>query len=440
MAEDAGFRALERPAVGGGATGARQRRARGREGAGSSGAQPDASSTRSDAQAIQLPGRLDARASELFVNRARELAAAARTVDQAGSGKAAVICFEGEPGIGKTCLAAQIAAAAHERGVVVLYGRCDEQAGVPYQPFVEALDHYVEHTPSDQLEAHLAGLHAVWRILPRLGSVPQDLAGSRTRAESGAERFLLCAEVASLVTSIASDRPVVLVLDDLHWADESSVLMTRQLLERTDGARLVTVLMWRGTDVGDEHPLHSLLADIAHSSHAERFQLSGLGRDEVVECVGEEIVDAGASAQRDIALSVLDRSAGNPLFVRELLRDIAERTNAGATLDGTGGAGLPESIREVVRDRVTRLGPGVREVLEAAACVGAAFDVRRLEECVDPVADDVAGALDAARAAGLLSETGDWAGALGFVHVLVQDALYEMRRSEERRVGKECRL
>ena len=384
--------------------------------------------------AVPLPGGLRVRAAELFVGRDDELAAAARLIANTERGDSAVICFDGEPGIGKTCLAAKVAAKARERGSAVLYGRCDEHANVSYQPLVEALDHFVEYTPAEALRPHLDGLDVISRLIPRLrGRVGS--AGASVDSESDAERYLLCGEVASLIGSIASETALVLVVDDLHAADEPTVLMLRQVLERAAGAPLAALLLWRSTEVGDDHPLHALLADLAGRPGVERRSLRGLSQAEVVECADQEIGQAEPRARREVAASVLDRSAGNPLFVRELLRDIAERSDAGATIDDAVDAGaepLPDSVRAVVRERVRRLGSGARAVLEAAACFGGAFDAPLLAACTDRATDEVEAALDAAREAGLLTDADERLGSLVFVHVLVQGALYEMQPAGRR--------
>ena len=277
-----------------------------------------------------LPSRLSARRDEHFVGRAAELATLERCLDQVAGGERVVACVTGEPGIGKTRLAAEAAALTHTAGAQVLYGRAEQAVGVAYQPFVDALGEYAAGLSPGARARHLAGRGIVDRMLAAPGD-PEPAA----LAEPGSERYVLFGGVTATIASIAADGPLAVVLDDLHWAAEPTILMLRHLIERSADLPLLLLLVWRGTDVDEDHPITGLLTDLAGEPRVERLELAGFGDDEVADCVEHYVSGLAPAARAAVAREVADRTAGNPLFVGEVLRHIAERDEGRAAAAGS---------------------------------------------------------------------------------------------------------
>ena len=248
----------------------------------------------------------------------------------------------------------------HGDGAIVLWGRCDEELGVPYQPFAEALRQYISAVPSDRLRAELGPLGGeLARLLPDLrGRVPGI--AEPVRSDSETERYRLFEAVGDLFAEMSQAEPVVLVLDDLHWADKPTLLLLRHLV-RTAPMRLLVVGPYRDTDLDRTHPLASVLADLRRDSRAQRIELRGLDEADVaalMEAAAGHDLDETA---RGLSRAVHGETQGNPFFVGEVLRHLAE---SGAIVQRDGrwttdltleAIGIPEGIREVVGRRLSRL-------------------------------------------------------------------------------------
>ena len=196
-----------------------------------------------------------------------------------------VVLLAGEPGIGKTRLAAEMARAAHADGATVLFGFCDEDVTLPYRPFVEALRHYVVHAPDDVLAAHVrAHQGELARLVPELRTRVADLPAPQI-AEAETERYLLFEAVAGLLAAASQDAPIVLVLDDLHWAGAPELLLLKHIIRSAEPMRLLIIATYRDTDLTRTHPLTSMLADLRKESGVERLALRGLDDAAVVALV-----------------------------------------------------------------------------------------------------------------------------------------------------------
>src|SRR5205823_4584984 len=157
-------------------------------------------------------------------------------------------------------LAAEWARQAHGEGALVLYGRCDEELGAPYQPFAEALRTLVPHLGSHRLRS-VRGVEELARLVPELADIVSGLAGP-SPADPDTERYLLFDAVARLLTAVAAELPILIVVDDLHWAAKPTLLLLRHLLRSGDGVRLQIVGTYRSTDLNRTHPLAGVLADL----------------------------------------------------------------------------------------------------------------------------------------------------------------------------------
>jgi DNA-binding SARP family transcriptional activator len=359
-------------------------------------------------------------------------------VDGWRSGRWHALLVAGEPGIGKTRLLAELAHAMHGQGGEVAVGRCDEDFVVSYRPWTELLEPLVR-SPRAADEAALGATHLdqLHRILPSLpprhGSVPVPATG-----DAAAQRALLVDAVVALLRVVS---PVVLVLDDIHWIDEPSL----QVLHRVLAAAVpgVTVLgAFRDTDVDRDGPLAAVIADLRGVAGVRRLTVDGI--DDVAVA---QLVERWASRGLDtdghaLARAICERTAGNPLFVRELILDLADREGIGSGTDASerlGTLDLPEGLVELIDRRVARLGGDALGVLRTAAAVGHRFDVGVVEEAVaidratrevTPPTIDVLGLLELACAAGVVVDDGD---AMVFRHAVIRGALLGQLSTVRRR-------
>lgn len=369
----------------------------------------------------------------VFVGREAQLAQldalwAAVTAGAAGPRRLALL--SGEPGVGKTRLAAEFARRVHGDGFTVLAGRCDEDLGVPYQPFVEALHHYVEGSSSLQLNRGL-GAHSgeLVRIHPDLSRRVPGLAPPM-RSDPDTERYRLFEAVAGWLAAASSDQPILLLLDDLHWATKPTLLLLRQVVRSPEAMKVLVVGAYRDTEVGQTHPLVEMLADFRRDDAVERLPLAGLEQADVAHFMAEvarrELDDDGLSLARIIH----SQTEGNPFFVREVIRHLTE-TGELERQQGRWGTrlpidelGVPEGVREVVGRRLAHLSGETNDVLRVAAVVGAEFEPAVVREASDLKDDTVLCALEEAIAARLVVESPGPASRHRFAHAIVRDTLY----------------
>jgi len=373
---------------------------------------------------VPLPTRLEEARPVRFVGRRSELERLEPLVARAAQGSRQVILLGGEPGIGKSRLARELAVAAHARGATVLQGRCDEDLRMPYQPFVEALSHLVEHAADPVLERHV-GEHGgeLTRLVPGLGRrVPA--APEPRPADSDGERYVLFGAVAGILEVEQTHRPVVLFLDDIQWADTPTLLLLRHLVTADLRRRLTIVATFRSTELDDEHPLAKLLADLHREPDVTRLELEGLGPDAVAElaraATGRELDAAG----RDAARALQRRTSGNAFFVTEILRH--HDGGADGATAGLLGAQVPGSVRDVLERRLQRLGDAVRAPLAAAATIGQEFDLELVARMLeDGGLDAAATAVDRAADAALVVPPRRPGDRYAFAHGLIVTTLYE---------------
>ncbi|HEX8155975.1 MAG TPA: BTAD domain-containing putative transcriptional regulator, partial [Solirubrobacteraceae bacterium] len=375
-----------------------------------------------------LPSVLVAGADDIFVGRAAELEALADVYAQTAAGGRRLVLLCGEPGIGKTRLAAQFALQAHDAGAIVLYGRCDEEALLALQPFVEALRQYVCACPVRELAGRLQTISGeLRRIVPELADRIPDLAEPLAGDPEGA-RARLFEAVSSLLCGAAQSTPVVLVLDDLHWADKATLLLLKYLARDPGQARLMVLGTYRETELDGDHPLSAMLAQLGRERLLERLALAPLDEGAVAQLVG---VHAGESASPELRKLVYEGTEGNAFFVVEVLRHLAESGVIG--VEGakpvrrlaTGRLTVPEGVKEVIGQRLARLGPQTNRLLTMASVLGGEFELELLQGLSELSEDDLVDGLDSALRARVIEEVPGAAGQLMFSHALIRETLYD---------------
>ena len=350
-----------------------------------------------------------------FVGRDRELA---RLVAWAREGKP-LITVTGEPGAGKTRLMSEV---ARTEGVAVLFGRCQEDPLVAYEPFVQALREYVDRVGAASV-APLAGVELA-RLLPEL-RVSEPMRPADEIA--AAARLRLFEGVRSVLESAAAERGLLLVLDDLHWADRSTLLLLSHIARVATRAPVSVIGAYRPSELGGEHPLPKVLARLEREHLVKRVELGGLDRTATGSIVTELLE---MPPDDSLVEHVHSQTGGNPFFIEELTR---HRRETGALTEHDGRLALsatatrpvvPAGVRSVVRDRVERLGEHATAALELAAVAGPDFTLKLLERASEAGSARLLDGLEAADAARLihpLSRPGQWT----FTHALVRAALYE---------------
>jgi class 3 adenylate cyclase len=246
----------------------------------------------------------------------------ARRETAAGGCRAVLLC--GEPGIGKTRTAAEVAQAGFEEGAIVLYGRCDEDVDAPYQPFAEALDWYADHVAQPVLGRHPGVLS---RLQPLLEARVKELPAP-VSPDPRSEEYLLFEATQSWLVELSHQQPVVLVLDDLQWATRPVLLLLRHVVGTAvaegDGVRLLVVGIYRDSELRHSHALAAAMADVRRLPGVEQLTLTGLSVAQLAEYVAQAVGPRFDDGTRRLAESLHAETAGNPLDVEELLRHLVE--------------------------------------------------------------------------------------------------------------------
>ena len=389
---------------------------------------------------VALPVLLTGK-GRVFVGRDADLGRLGQLWKEAAAGERRVALVGGEPGVGKTRLASELAGAVHREGGVVLGGRCDEDLGVPFQPFVEALRHYLAHAEQPEL-GRLGGELA--RLAPEVGTLvpglPQPL-----RSDPETERYRLFDAVTGWLARVAAEAPVLLVLDDLQWAAKPTLLLLRHVLRAEEPTRLLVLATYRDTELSRTHPLTELLADLRRQDGVERVSLQGLDVSGVAAflegAAGHELGDEAVA----LARALHAETEGNPFFVVEVVRHLIETggfVQRGGRWTAAGAVeelGIPEGVREVVGRRLSRLSEAANRVLAVAAVVGLQFEPGVVHAAGGLEEEEVISALEEAVGARLVVD--EPGGRCRFSHALVRATLYEeltatRRVALHRRVGQ----
>ena len=380
-------------------------------------------------EAPPYPIRVAGAAIPVFVGRAAETSAAEEAWAAVRAGGRQVIFIGGEPGAGKSRLAAEIAAAVHRHDAVVLLGTCSPEPGGPYQPFAECLEQLLGGTPPgalaecipDSATELLRLTPLVWRHRPELTAPAGD--GGNYRRE-------LFDAVAALLHAVGEQRPVVCVLEDLHWAGQPTLQLLDHVAQRSARSRLLLLCTHRTTAPDRSDDLTYAIADLYRLDGVRRLDLAGLSVEEVAQYL---MAAGGVSARRarEYATVLRDQTGGNPFFLRELWRDLAGSdaftgAAAGGLPSRAFGARAPVSVRDTLQRRLSRLAPGERAVLESAAVLGDGGEVRVLIRVCAADAATVLAALDAAVRFGLMDGEELARGQIAFPHMLTRQAVLDL--------------
>lgn len=399
---------------------------------------------------VPLPTRLAPRPQAGVVGREGEVEAITESVLRVANGDGRrVVLISGEAGQGKTTLAAEASRTAFTSGACVLFGHCEENLATPYQLFAETLGHFITHASEDRLLAHVATHGSeLARLVPALSSRIPDLPPSRAN-DSDSERYLLFAAVVGLLSLASERQPVLLVFDDLQWADQGSLMLLRHVAASDLSMRVLIVGTYRDTELARAGALVEALGALRTQGHVTRIELKGLDDNGVASLMEGAAGHALDRIAVDLARAVCRETDGNPFFVGEVLRHLSETgaiyqdtTGKWTTDQGLDVMVLPDSVREVIRARVVRLGETSERVLSLAAIIGRDFDIDLLVRATKVSEDDILDILDSAIEVALVRELANATGRYNFAHALIQHTLYEdfgpTRRARAHRVVAEA--
>lgn len=375
---------------------------------------------------IPLPGAFSAAASRPFFGRHRELAELEEAWGRVAGGSRELVLLRGEAGIGKSTVARTFALAVHAQGASVFSGRCDPDRLVPYQPFVEALGTFTAHVPA---RSQLFGSNpdALATLTPR---APRgaDAAGE---GATDADRFFLFEAVTDWLTSNAAEHPVLVVVDDLHWADRPTLQLVRHLLRSQGPEGFLIVATMRDTHSDWSADFEDVLVDflrldgVCHSVH-----LGGLDAAAIAAAVASRAAAIASThelteAEQARLVGWLERyTGGNPLFLDSLLdaADIGELVDRVGAPDAVGGGSVPDAIVAQVRPSYRRLGREAQELVAVATVEGHHFRRDVLAEVTGLDPHEIEAGLDQLIEHGLI-EAGGKNGEYQFAHRLVRDAM-----------------
>jgi DNA-binding SARP family transcriptional activator/tetratricopeptide (TPR) repeat protein len=396
-------------------------------GEGAGGAPAAKTSTPSKPTRIPLPPLLSPRERGVFVGREAEMRTLSEAWKRACEGQREIVLLAGDPGIGKTRLAAEFAVQAHADGIV-LYAGCPQEPVLPYQPIVEALRHYaLTHSLGDELGNLGPGASELAQLIPEIGAeLPQRASPPLEDPET--RRYMMFESIVSLVAMASEHAPIMLVLDDLHWADPPTLRLLRHMLASQRHASLLIVGTYRVAEVTTGDPLAELLAELRRGRRFERIRLRGLDEENIRGLIG---FYAGSEAPEALLRTVDEATEGNPFFVEEVMRHLIEsgtlferegRWTSSLTVEEIG---VPEGVEEVLLSRLGRLSENSLAALRNGAVLGREFSFDVLRPMSGMEDDELIAALEEALDAQLIVEEVPQAGGprYGFTHALVRETL-----------------
>ncbi len=369
-----------------------------------------------------------------FVGREREFGELLAGLDDAVAGHGRLFLLVGEPGIGKSRLAEELTARARARGALVLVGRCWEAGGAPaYWPWLQSLRAYVRRAEPAALRAQLGpGAADVAQLLPELRDVLADLPPAPP-AESEGARFRLFDSLTAFLKSVAAEQPLVLVLDDLHAADEPSLLLLQFVARELAQSRVMIVGAYRDVDPTLSDALETTLTELAREPVTRTLPLAGLAEADVAHFIS---LVAPAAPAAELGAAVHTETEGNPLFVGEIMRLLGKEGQL-----STASLAIPHSVRETIGRRLRHLSDECNRLLTLASVLGREFDLRVLARVSGLERGAVLELLDEAVQARVVSDVPGAIGRMRFAHALIRDAAYhrlvKARRVElHRQVGE----
>ena len=377
---------------------------------------------------------LDSLAGGVFVGRQREMDDLKATLEEALSGRGRMVTLVGEPGIGKTRTAEELETYAKLRGAQVLWGRCYEDVGTPpYWPWVQAIRSYVRDRDPEQLRSEMgSGAADIAEIVSDVRERLPDLKPAPSLEDPDQARFRLFDSIAAFLKGASGAQPMVVMLDDLHWADKQSLLLLEHVAREVSRARLLLIGTYRDVELNRRHPLAQTLGELTRERLFERVILRGLIQGDVSRFIE---VATGLTPPEALVSAVYTQTEGNPLFVPQVVQLLVqegeltpERLRKRESLrPGSGQAWtvrIPEGVREVIGRRLDRLSQRCNDTLTMASVIGRRFELAQLDRLIDDLTEErLLEVLEEALAARIIEELTDAMGRYQFTHAMFQETL-----------------
>lgn len=371
------------------------------------------------------------RASEVpLVGRADVVSLVEQVLQSAHNGQPVTLIVRGEPGIGKTRLAAKSAELAAARGFTIVYGRSDEDLALPYQPWIEIMSNAASSLSTSRLAEHRSRHGDTLAVLaPNLRHrVTTPISSGATTAPTtpdGQGQMEVFQAALDLIETAASDNPLVVVLDDLQWADRSTLQLLSHVAQRAAGS-VAIMMLFRGTGTEADPVLEDLVADLAPLPSVHEVDLVGLEVDDVAEMIAEL---GGVDPDREMAKSVVGQTNGNPFFAAEVAKHLMRIDEPAAA---AGSASVPLAAQRIIERRVSRLGAAAATALHAASVFGRDFELDLLAFVLEVDEFSVLESLEAGLKERILVDSADGFDRFQFVHDLMHQCLYDDLSSSRR--------
>jgi DNA-binding CsgD family transcriptional regulator/tetratricopeptide (TPR) repeat protein len=348
-------------------------------------------------------------------------------LEDALAGRGRLVMLVGEPGIGKTRTARELMGHAGQRGALVLWGRCHESSGAPpYWPWVQMLRAYMREQGTEHLQVEMgSGACDIATIVPEIRDQLRDLPLPPRFEDPEQARFRLFDAITLFLRRASQPHPLVLVLDNLHWADKPSLLLLEFLASELDDCRLLVLGTYRDVEVSRQHPLSETLGELRRERPLQRVLLRGLSRQEVGHFIA---VATGLAPFPALVEAVYAQTEGNPLFLTEMVRFLVQEgaIEPERFLASSQPMGLPEGIRDVIGKRLNRLSQSCNQLLTMAAVIGREFDLQEVSTLYDAGSEEhVLTLLEEAVTARVIEEVPQTRGHFQFTHALIRATLYD---------------
>ncbi len=367
-----------------------------------------------------------------FVGRAELLGDLEAALRAASQGRGGLALLSGEPGIGKSRAVEKFAALAREEAAVAHLGRCPEAEGAPaFWPWVQLLRaHAAACQPSRLRELLAGGAHDLAQIAPEIHPDHSDSAAPSI-IEPGPTRFRLFDSMSRFWQRASEREPIVLILDDLHRADDPTWLLLHFIAGELGSSRILVVGTYREVELHRNRARAASLGELTRLPSTRCFELEGFSLEEVERFVEMTIADP---LSPEIVTALHQRSNGNPFFLNQLTAGIDPSLPGAPSgkIDGESLFELPGSLREAITGQLAGLSPTCRDLLTVAAVMGRDFSLGALELATDYPRQTVLDSVSEASEARAISESRERIGHFRFHHILVRDALYESLSTADR--------
>jgi class 3 adenylate cyclase len=359
----------------------------------------------------------------VFVGREREMAELLAGFEDARSGRGRLFLLSGEPGIGKTRVALELASIANAQGARVAWGRCWEGGGAPaYWPWVQVMRACLGRLDREQFAALAGqGAHDIAQIVPEFRQWYPALEVPETQPLAAEQaRFRLFESVGTLLRTYAQTEPLVVILDDLHDADQQSLLLLRFVARELPGARMLIVGTYRQAEVRRSPALGRIVGAIIREGH--QIPLMGLGESEVARLVRD---GAGTAPSKKFVAALYQATAGNPLFLDGIVRLMVAKGKYGSQSLRAESLEIPDGVREAIRRNLDSLSAETRSVLVTAAVLGSEIELSALARVSALSPEQLHDFVGETVGSGILVAEPDAPQCYRFSHALVRGALYD---------------